>query len=301
MVVQSNIVVDGNLICNVDWCNYVDKLKLLSTKNIGNEEEAIVHIKKPFINAVKSRIPNKKFGIFFSGGVDSTAIAYLCNQLNADFICYTVGIEGSQDIEEATVAAKVLGFTHKKQILSLDELEEVFESLSKILPKDVLNVVNLGVGAVILAAINLAKKDNIDTFFSGLGSEELFAGYQRHEQSSNVNEECWTGIKSTWQRDFVRDFSIAKYTKTTFLTPFLDRDLIIKSMEIGGSLKIKEGIKKYIFRKVIQEIGLQNKFSFRPKKAAQYGSKFDKALQRIAKLKGFKFKREYIEFLSHNK
>ena len=32
MVVQSNIVVDGNLISNVDWCNYVDKLKLLSTK-----------------------------------------------------------------------------------------------------------------------------------------------------------------------------------------------------------------------------------------------------------------------------
>ena len=39
-----------------------------------------------------------------------------------------------------------------------------------------LNIVNLGVGAVELAAIKLS---NTTDFFSGLGSEEIFAGYQR--------------------------------------------------------------------------------------------------------------------------
>ena len=301
MVIKSNIVIGGDLISYDDWSHYVDGLKLFVKENILDENKAINHLKEPFINVVKNRIPKKKFGIFFSGGVDSTAIAYVCKQIDVEFICYTVGIEGSQDIEEATKTAKALGLIHKKQILTIKELEHVFESLSKILPIDALNVVNLGVGAVVLAAINLAKKDNIDTFFGGIGSEELFAGYQRHEQSNNINDECWIGIKSTWKRDFVRDFSIAKYTKSTFLTPFLDKNLIIKSMEIDSGLKIKDGVKKYIFRKVIETIGLMHEFSFRPKKAAQYGSKFDKALQKIAKSKGFKYKKEYIEFLSNNK
>ena len=156
-------------------------------------------------------------------------------------------------------------------------------------------------GAVELAAIKLAQKDNINIIFGGLGSEEIYAGYKRHEDSININKECWLGLKSMWERDLIRDFSIASATKTNFLTPFLDKDLIIKSMEIDASLKISNGYKKYIFRKTIETLGLENEFSFRPKKAAQYGSNFDKALLKIAKSYGFKYKSEYLNFLSNNK
>ena len=42
-------------------------------------------------------------------------------------------------------------------------------------------------------------------------------------------------------------------------------------------------------------------FAFRPKKAAQYGSNFDKAILKIAKLKGHKYKKEYLDYLKKDK
>jgi diphthine-ammonia ligase len=44
--------------------------------------------------SIRRRIPrDEKFGVLFSGGVDSTLIAYLCKELDADFICYTVAVD----------------------------------------------------------------------------------------------------------------------------------------------------------------------------------------------------------------
>jgi asparagine synthase (glutamine-hydrolysing) len=299
MVVLSNIVKKGKLVSFDDWFHYIDSLK--TNKKITEEDKAVEILSKLFLGAVKKRIPEKKFGIFFSGGVDSTLIAFICKNLKEEFICYTVGIEGSQDIEFSEKVAKDLKLNHKKKVLTLKEIEEVFEKTAKILGKDLINIVNLGVGAVELAAIELAKKDNISIIFGGLGSEEIFAGYQRHENSEDINEECWSGLKTTWERDFQRDYAIAKATNTEFLTPFLDTDLIKTSLQISGELKIKEGYKKYILRQTALNLGLKNEFAFRPKKAAQYGSNFDKAIKKIAKAKGFRYKKEYLNYLSNNK
>jgi asparagine synthase (glutamine-hydrolysing) len=137
--------------------------------------------------------------------------------------------------------------------------------------------------------------------FSGLGSEEIFAGYQRHELSKDINNECWNGLKTTYERDFKRDFAIANHEKVGFLTPYLDKDLIVSAMSVSGKLKIKSGYKKHILRKAALNIGLKKEYAFRPKKAAQYGSNFDKAISRIAKSKGFRYKKEYLDFLSKYK
>jgi len=286
------------LVTKAEWCTYIDSLHM-NSKLITDEHPAVEKLREPLINSINKRIPNKKFGIFFSGGVDSTLISYLCKKVTDDFICYTVGIEGSDDLKESVKVAKKLKLKHVTKILTQTELEELFSRTAKIIP--VVDIVSLGVGSVELAAIDLAKKDKIDTMFGGLGSEEIFAGYQRHEQSADINEECWNGLKTTYDRDFIRDYAIAVAAKMNFLTPYLDKELIIAAMSISGNLKIKQGIKKYIFRKAAIDLGLLEEFAMRPKKAAQYGSGFDKAIIRIAKSKGYKFKKGYLEFLSDNK
>lgn len=297
MTEQSFVTKDGKLVSSGEWSSHITGLKARATKVITEEKKAVLEIKEPFLLAMKKRYPAKKFGIFFSGGVDSTGISFISKKDRQDFICYTVGLEGSEDIIYSERIAKEYGFNYKKKILSIAEVEKIFERLAKIIPKKDLNVVNLGVGAVELAAIDLAKKDKIDTLFGGLGSEEVFAGYQRHEKAEDINEECWKGLISTYERDFGRDYSIAVHENMTFLTPFLDKDLIIAGMNISGELKLKDEHKKYIFRKLMISLGLKEEYALRPKKAAQYGSSFDKAIARIAKSKGFGKKQEYIEYL----
>ncbi|MEK6916371.1 MAG: asparagine synthase-related protein, partial [Nanoarchaeota archaeon] len=246
MVENSNIVKNGKLVSYDNWSEYIDSLKkeVSKTKIIKNEKEAVELLKPKFLEAVKSRIPTKRFGIFFSGGVDSTLIASTCKKFTDDFVCYTVGIEGSQDIEWSTKIAKDLKLKHAKKILTLKEMEILFKKIASLLEGDTFNIVNLGVGSVVFAAIELAEKDKINTFFGGLGSEEIFAGYKRHEDSIDINEECWQGLKTTWTRDFQRDYTIAINKKSTFLTPFLDKHLVIEAMKISVVLKINQGHKK---------------------------------------------------------
>jgi len=66
-------------------------------------------------------------------------------------------------------------------------------------------------------------------------------------------------------------------------------------MQIPAKYKIdKEN--KLILREISYDLGLKE-FAFRKKKAAQYGSNFIKALDKIAKKNGFKYKKEYLQSL----
>ena len=303
MAEKSNVVKEGKLVPYDEWSSYIDSLrKEVSIFAAVKDEKKAVELLRPcFTEAVKSRVPKKKFGIFFSGGVDSTLIAYTCKKFTSDFVCYTVGIEGSKDIEWSTRIAKELRLKHVKKVLTLKEVEVLFGKIAKLLDGEVYNVVNLGVGSVVLAAIELAENDTendkISTFFGGLGSEEIFAGYKRHEDSKDINEECWQGLKTTWARDFQRDCAIAASRKAEFLTPFLDKGLVIAAMRVSGDLKINKGHKKYILRCLAKDMGLKDEYAFRPKIAAQSGSSFDKAIMKLAKSKGLSHKKEYLDFL----
>lgn len=286
----------NDLITEKEWIEEINSLK--SREVIENEEEAGKKLRKKLISAIKKRIPAEKFGILFSGGVDSSLIAAVCKSLGADFICYTVGFQDGgkepEDVVEARKVAEELGFELKVKVFDLKEAEEIIKKTISVL-KDVgkTDVVNVGVGAVVLAAILLGKEDKITYFLSGLGSEEIFAGYERHIKAGDVNKECWEGLKSMYGRDLIRDFNLAKELGITIRTPFLDGELIKLAMMVPGKEKINEKGSKVILRGVAEEF--LGEFAWRKKKAAQYGSCFDKAIKKLAKKEGFKLKKEWLE------
>ena len=67
------------------------------------------------------------------------------------------------------------------------------------------NVVKVGVALTFYAACEQAKKDGCKVIFSGLGSEEIFAGYKRHKDSFDINKECLSGVLKIYERDLYRD------------------------------------------------------------------------------------------------
>lgn len=281
---KAGILSGGKIISEDKWNKHIDSLKTSAKKD---------NLKEKLVDAVKKRIPKKKFGIFFSGGIDSSLIALICKQANADFVCYAVGIEGSADIEAAKKAAKLIGIDVKYKIITLKDAEKTIKKVTEIVGPDVMKV---GVGAVVYAAAELAKKDKITTFFSGLGSEEIFAGYERHSKTEDINEECWNGLKSMYQRDFMRDVSIAEELKIEVLTPFLDADLIKTAMKIPGNKKINKEFKKVVLREAAEELGLAKEIAWRKKKAAQYGSGVQKTMRKLAKKDGCNTPRYLLKF-----
>jgi len=248
-------------------------------------------------NAVAKRIPDKKFGILFSGGIDSTLIALICKQLGVDFTCYTAALDEptmstASDLIYAKKIAKELGFKLKVKKLRLKDVEKYIKKVAPLIEDN--TVVKVGVGLTFYVACELAKKDKIKVIFSGLGAEELFAGYERHKYSSNVNNECISGLLKLYERDLYRDDVITMNNNLELRLPFLDKELAKYSLKISAKHKMNKEENKLILREVAQDSGLKKEYSFRKKVGAQYGSKFAKAIEKLTKKSKFSSKAEYL-------
>lgn len=264
------------------------------------EQETTTELSKLIVRSIEKNLPEEKFGVLFSGGIDSTLIAFVAKKLGKEFICYTValeeqGLKKAEDLEYAEKIAKELIFELKVIKLNLKEVEEHVKETIKITGKT--DVVTIGVGTTFLPACEQAKKEGIKTVFSGLGSEEIFAGYERHEKAKDVNEECIAGLRNIKERDLDRDEAIAKHFGLELKLPFLDKELVDYALKIPGEYKIKNGIKKFILREAAIEIGIPESYAMRKKRAAQYGSRIDSAILKLARKHGFKYKADYLKNL----
>jgi len=296
---------ENRLISLDEWNEIITNLN--ATEELTDSEEKIaLEIRRLTENAVLERVKGKEpIGICFSGGLDSSLIAAICKKNNIKFTCYTVGfqdgnMEVPDDIEHATQVAKFLQLTDdefKSKIFDLLEVEDIIIKTAKILKdvpeNDKINkIVNLGVGSVEVAAYSISKKEKF--FFSGIGSEEIFAGHDRHK-TTPTNEECFNGLLKMYERDLLRDSTISTSCGFSFLTPFLDKELVSYALKIPVGYKINNIGSKMILRKAAMPY--LKEFSNRPKKAAQYGSSFDKAIAKLASKNGFETKKEYYNKL----
>jgi len=288
-------LLDGKLIPKDNWEAIVEKLKS-ETQQSTDAPSTKDELKDALLNAVKKRIPKNKFAILFSGGIDSSFIAFLCNKFSPDqFTCYTVGLETSPDIQFSQKVAKEYNLNHKMKILTLEEIEKAINILRPLFKdiKDQNLAVLYGVGVVSYFGLKMAKEDGHDLCFAGLGSEEIFAGYQRHQQADNINEECWQGLSQMWARDFLRDSIVASHLKIGVATPYLDKEVILKAMTTPGETKIIDEKKKVPLREIAEQEGLEKEFAWRKKKGAQYGASIIKAIQKLSK----KEKKTMIRYL----
>tara|TARA_Y100000310_G_scaffold111103_1_gene109497 strand:- start:6291 stop:7193 length:903 start_codon:yes stop_codon:yes gene_type:complete len=293
---------DGNLIEKEEWEKLIASIENPYDNLETNKERSKRKLADLIEKAVISRAENLgKFGIMFSGGVDSTLIAFLCKKHNYDFTCFAIGLENSQDIEQARKVAEKYNFNLKYKIFTLEELEETIKETIKILQST--DIVWVSVGSVVYAALQLALQHNIKTLFSGLGTEEIFAGYQRHEEalSNNdfaaVHKESWNGLKNMWTRDLLRDSKIATHLGIELRTPYMDENVIKAAMDVSPMYKLDKEQKKIILREIAENFGLDKEFAQRKKKAAQYGSNFVKGIDKLAKKHGFATKKEYLQSL----
>ncbi len=275
----------GRLPTEENWKKHIEELR---EKTVPSTKEEVM---KALVKAVEKRVPKEKFGLFLSGGVDSCLIAALLKKFTDNFVCYTVGIKGSKDVASAKIAVDKLKLNWKHKEYTETEVETPLRKAAKILKTD--DCIAIGVASVIIAATELA---DVKVFFGGLGSEEIFAGYQRHEHAQDVNDECWRGLREMWKRDLVRDATVGKALGISVKVPFLDDELIKAAMGIPGNRKISQEHRKIILREIAEELGLPKELAWRPKQAAQYGSGFDKAMRHLAHKKGMR-QREYASHL----
>jgi len=78
------------------------------------EKELLENIK----NSISETVKEKKIGIAFSGGVDSTLVSKICSDMNYDITLLTIGFPESHDILFAKQVNEYLNHPH--HILEID-------------------------------------------------------------------------------------------------------------------------------------------------------------------------------------
>jgi diphthine-ammonia ligase len=258
-------------------------------------------LKEELLNLLResiSRRQEEKFGVLFSGGLDSTLIAYICKDFGADFVCYTVAVEepGMKEAEDLRYAKRIaadLGLKLKIKKMRIEELEKYLKEVVPLIEDT--DVVKVGVALPLYVACELAREDGIKTVLYGIGAEELFTGYERHKRvkKEDLNTECLAGLLRMHARDLYRDELVAKSLGISLRAPFLAPDLVDYALRIPVSYKLLDAENKVILREIARDLGLEE-VAGRKKRAVQYGSNFLKAIEKLAKRKGFRYKKDFL-------
>lgn len=299
-------------ISDSNWSKHMDYLRSIKGV-VGTRQNIAAALKKSILN----NLPNEPFGILLSGGVDSSIIAKICKDEKISFRCFCVGMKGSEDLKVAKEIAHLLELELVFKEFEIDEIEELLIKVIAILPSPIIHndnyieyMVKVSVSTVLLAAISLGDERS---FFSGIGAEELFAGYQRHVKSvseggkwrgmniKGLVDESWDGLKRLNNLVISRDKLIAESLTKEVISPYINDELIILAMSLSTDEKIDSITNKKILREIAVELGVPIEASARKKKGAQYGSNFDKAIKLLAKRNGFKLKKRYLDSLISKK
>ncbi len=273
---------------------------MLLKRTSKNEKEAVQKVKKLLFESVRMRIPQQKLGILFSGGIDSFILALLCKKLGKECTVYTVAfqegnIHHAKDLIAARKAAQYLNIPLKEKVVGLAETERYIQKVVPLIESA--DVVQTGCALPFFIAAEMAKQDGCKVLFSGFGSDEIFGGYQSHQQAKNVNLECRKRIKNLYKNDLYRDDVVTMAHTLELRLPFLDTELVDYALTLHPRLKVHQGIRKYILRKLAGTWGVPETIAWRKKVAAQYGSNSDKIIFKLSKKNHYPTKKEYLKSL----
>ena len=291
-----------------EWNNHIDYLDSLP-EIISTKEKTYLSLKEH----ISKNVEGTNFGVLLSGGIDSSLIAKICKDFGYNFRCFCVGIAGSKDIYYAQRISDDLNLDLVTREYSYEEVENLLKEVIEILPKPIIDddnyieyIVKVTVSAVLLGAMRLG---NEELFLSGIGAEELFAGYHRHSKAideggewrglaiEDLEKESLNGLKRMHNLVFERDGLICNYLSKSVLAPYLANNVILQAMNMDSSQKIDSYNNKKILREIASDIDIPEEFYNRKKKGAQYGSGFDKAISKLARLNNFKLKKRYLDTL----
>ncbi|HNV01408.1 MAG TPA: asparagine synthase-related protein, partial [archaeon] len=279
--------------------NFIErKISDIKTKK-GTE---LVSLSNFLTKSILKRVPEKKFGVLFSGGIDSTLIVDILKEHEKEFVNVFSYIDGLSEPKDLENAKKVSNLLEVKLFFARVSLEEFEKELPKIISLiESTDPIRVGVASTIyFASKKLSSVDSeIKVVFSGLGADEIFAGYDRFKRSTNINKDCFSYLIKMYENDLYYQDIVLMYNKLELRVPFLDKKLVEFGLNLDPKFKIdkKSGENKLILRELALSLGLPKEIAYRKKKAAQYGSNFDKAIEKLAKNNGFVSKADYLNSL----
>jgi len=233
-------------------------------------------------NAIRETISDKKIGVAFSGGVDSTLVSKICRDLGFDITLLTIGFPNSHDILFAKDVNKHLNYKHEILEIDQDFFDEIASKIGKKIKTDNLSWNENCIAFYYIA--KLAQSLGITTVVTANGIDELFCGYNAYREAIEVGEENVLQLMNSKLENELKMMKavneVTSELSVKIIQPLLDEKFIKVAKTIPISEKISgkyDLIRKHIIRKLASEIGVPDISVKKRKKALQYGSMIHKA------------------------
>jgi len=239
--------------------------------------------------------------VAFSGGVDSSVVAVLAENVGLDVQLVSVGLEGQREVLFAEEAAEALDLPLHLQTYTVSELEETLAKVLWLIEEP--HVINACIAVPFYWTAETASKLGYPILLAGQGADELFGGYQRYlteyERSGAeaVEQKMFYDIENAYRANFQRDNQVCSFSGVELRLPFIDRDVVDFSLRLPLRLKInsvEDRLRKRVLRRVARNLEIPSFMADKRKKAVQYTTGVTKALQRLAKDEDLTL-REYVE------
>jgi asparagine synthase (glutamine-hydrolysing) len=237
---------------------------------------------------------DNKIAILFSGGLDSSVIAKLSENLGIRSTLYCAGSSTSRDIANARRMSSALD-------LPLVEKEITFDDVTcSLLPAvrliESAEMIAISTSLPFYFALEQCASRGEKIALHGQGADELFCGYERY--ANTLTNGGYYALCNEMLKDIVGLGTtlplydqIGIMNRTQLFAPFADASVVEFSLGIPIQLKLsKEGsmiLRKHILRKLASKIGVPVQLLPNQKVAAQFGSGVARIMDKASRKAGF--------------
>ncbi|MEM1955081.1 MAG: asparagine synthase C-terminal domain-containing protein [Nitrososphaerota archaeon] len=236
-----------------------------------------------------SRNVGNRCAIAFSGGLDSAVLLSLIASTGRKVLAVTVGMRGSEDVRRSTAVAMEMGADHVVCELDEEEVRDLSAYLKRVL--DLRRPMDLALGVIFHRVALESARNGFRQLISGQGADELFGGYAKYLRAyrqhgpRGAELEMLSDLEELWGWGIVRDFNAAALGGCHLTLPYLSRRVIARALSAGTELKVDGQRRKLLLRAIARELGLPGSVVEGEKKAAQYGSKVERAVRKVLGMK----------------
>ncbi|MDH2433073.1 asparagine synthase-related protein [Pokkaliibacter sp. MBI-7] len=239
--------------------------------------DKLASLRRLLTTAVNKRLPAAQdpFGVFLSGGLDSSIVTALVHAQRQNVVYYTLSSGSAEDEHYVQLLADQLKLTTLRVVPlpAADELDTLIRRLVYTTESYNPSVISNGLCTYLLA--QAARKDGLKVVLSGEGADELFGGY--HHLAADAP---WQETRQQLLAD-LRNTELRRVDLTCMAhgietrCPFMDRELVAWALALAhGDLYRRSATEKSnkLILRLAMEGTLPPEILWRPKVSCDVGS-----------------------------
>lgn len=270
-------------------------------RTILNMQKATEELQRLLLLSVKRRILRlKEAAVAFSGGLDSSLIAFLAKRFGVDVYLISVSLESQPEIEHIKKAAEALELPIQIHLFKKRNVKEILPTILWLIEEP--DPIKTSIGIPFYWTAEKAADSGFKVLLAGQGADELFGGYKRYlscysRHGEELQRTLFNDVIHMYEKNLERDSKICSFHNVELRLPFTFYQMVRFAVSLSPRLKIKspkDNLRKHVLRQAAEKLGLPQFIVNKPKKAVQYATGVNKVLKKLAKKEKLSV-REYLQ------